>query len=338
MICKKCGTENVDTNKYCSSCGELLIKDIVSDSGMIDKNGDVKQSTKKYKKGDVESTKEYQRGKAQTFKRRHSNPKTEYSDLGGQDQPRTGVPRRYAAPKRALNSQKDSAAYDYNDNFDNNKYEKTGKVERQQYEYAQAMRRRRNAANIPYLIVTYFTALVSLLNFALPFLEWVRFQFSVDMVGVKIDTKLSIVQTIDKLFKINNVNDMLGDSINNILSWDVVPDFLGKNYDKLNSALAFSKLAALIIFSFMAIGLILYIVFFLLAVFQRRSATGVGIASAVVMLLSCGAFVFAATYINSQTNGMISLENAAYQALVLQVVIIILVSVMSVLRALSRRR
>ncbi|MEE0843444.1 MAG: hypothetical protein U0L75_03855, partial [Ruminococcus sp.] len=191
---------------------------------------------------------------------------------------------------------------------------------------------------IPYLIVTYFTALVSLLNFALPFLEWVRFQFSVDMVGVKIDTKLSIVQTIDKLFKINNVNDMLGDSINNILSWDVVPDFLGKNYDKLNSVLAFSKLAALIIFSFMAIGLILYIVFFLLAVFQRRSATGVGIASAVVMLLSCGAFVFAATYINSQTNGMISLENAAYQALVLQVVIIILVSVMSVLRALSRRR
>ncbi len=292
MICKKCGTENVDTNKYCSSCGESLIKDIVSDSGMIDKNGDVKQSTKKYKKGDVESTKEYQRGKAQTFKRRHSNPKTEYSDLGGQAQPRTGVPRRYAAPQRALNSQKDSAAYDYNDNFDNNKYEKTGKVERQQYEYAQAMRRRRNAANIPYLIVTYFTALVSLLNFALPFLEWVRFQFSVDMVGVKIDTKLSIVQTIDKLFKINN----------------------------------------------MAIGLILYIVFFLLAVFQRRSATGVGIASAVVMLLSCGAFVFAATYINSQTNGMISLENAAYQALVLQVVIIILVSVMSVLRALSRRR
>ena len=225
MICKKCGTENVDTNKYCSSCGESLIKDIVSDSGMVDKNGDVKQSTKKYKKGDVESTKEYQRGKAQTFKRRHSNPKTEYSDLGGQDQPRTGVPRRYAAPKRALNSQKDSAAYDYNDNFDNNKYEKTGKVERQQYEYAQAMRRRRNAANIPYLIVTYFTALVSLLNFALPFLEWVRFQFSVDMVGVKIDTKLSIVQTIDKLFKINNVNDMLGDSINNILSWDVVPDY-----------------------------------------------------------------------------------------------------------------
>ena len=124
MICKKCGTENVDTNKYCSSCGESLIKDIVSDSGMVDKNGDVKQSTKKYKKGDVESTKEYQRGKAQTFKRRHSNPKTEYSDLGGQDQPRTGVPRRYAAPKRALNSQKDSAAYDYNDNFDNNKYEK----------------------------------------------------------------------------------------------------------------------------------------------------------------------------------------------------------------------
>lgn len=332
MICPKCGTENTESNKYCRACGEFMIEDIVSDSGNYDEDGAAVESTKEYTKRSVESTKTFRPKKGQFVKRRH---RTEQINS---EQPKTGIPRSYSPPRRAMNTYGESAAYDYNDHFDNNKYEKTGSVERQQYDYMQSVRRRKSVTNVPYLVVTYFTALISLLNFGLPFLDWIRFQYSVDMVGFKVDEKLNIIEIIQKLFAINDANEVFGDSVNNIMSWDVVPDFLGKGYDTLNAAFAFAKIAALIVFAFMAIALVLYLIFFLLAVFQRRSATGFGISAAIIMLLSCGGFVFSLMYISSQTDGIITLESAPYQALTLQVVMVILVSVMSVLRALSRRR
>ena len=332
MNCPRCGTENTESNKYCKACGELIFEDIVSDSGNYDEDGAQSETTREYVSRSAAATRAFRPVKDRFVKRKR---RTEQINSA---QPRTAIPRSYSAPQRAMNTHGESAAYDYNDNFDNNKYEKTGRAERQQYDYMQSARRRKSAANVPYLVITYFTAIFSLLNFGLPFLDWIRFRYSIDMVGFKVDEKFNIIEIIQKLFTINDAREVFGDSLNNIMSWDIVPDFLGKGYETLNAAFAFAKIAALIVFVFMAVSLVLYLIFFLLAVFQRKSATGFGISAAIIMLLSCGGFVFSLMYISSQTDGAISLESAPYQALTLQVVMVILVSVMSVLRALSRRR
>lgn len=354
MFCERCGTANTDGNKYCSNCGEPLIEDIVSDSRFENNPGEAAaESTRRYTKRRLEATREFRPKKGQSIRRRHPAERTESSGFARKQaplpdveqrqapprnverQPRANIRRDYSSPSRALNTQRENAIYDYNDHFENNKYEKT---QREPVYEVRDPRRRRSAANVPYIIVTYFTALVSLLNFAMPFLEWVRFQFRVDVVGVNIDAKLSPFEIADRLFKISDTKDLFGDSINNFLSWDVVPDFLGNTYSKLNAALAFAKIAVLIVFSVAVIGLVLYLVFFLLALFRRKSATGFGIAAAVTMLLAGGGFIFSIMYISAQTNGAITLESAPYQLVALSVVMIILISIMSVLRSIARRR
>lgn len=341
MICKKCGTDNTDGNKYCSCCGEPLIEDIVSDSHMEQSASETKDdfvpegvtpapvSTKRYHTRRVASTKEFHKKGAQPVKFRRTVPRPM------EEQPKTDKRRDYRAPQRAVNTRGESAIYDYNDNFEGNKYEKT---QREPYYEMQDQRRRKSAAFIPYLVVTYVTALVSLLNFAAPFLEWIRFQFNVDMINVHIDALLTPYDIIDNVLKVNDVRDLFGDTINNFLSWDVMPDFLGSTYDKLNAGVMFAKIASIAVFAVMAVSLLLYVFFFFLAVFQRRSATGFGIAAAIMMLLSTGGFIFAVTYVVSQTDASISLTNAPYQMIVLSVVMVILISIMSVLRAFSRRR
>lgn len=338
MKCTKCGAENNESNRYCRVCGQPLIVDIMSDS-----RG---EPTKKYKKRKAEPTKKFTPDRGEGYKRRHTipeeferhDPKTEPENYDyEQPQPKTSIPRGYNSPERVINTYSGENVYDYNDNFDNNKYEKTDRVERQNYNYINNERRRKSAANVPYLIVTYLTAVISLLNFALPFLEWVRFTLNINIVGINYDEKLSVFQIVNNLFRVNDANELFGDTINDILSWDIVPDFLRNSVNSLNATFAFAKLAALIIFSFMALSLLLYVVFFVLAVFRRRSATGVGITAAIIMILSSGAYIFVMQYISAQTEGVFTIETAPYLAITLSVVMLILISVMSVLRAVARR-
>lgn len=342
MICKKCGTDNTDDNKYCRSCGEPLIEDIVSDSHIDPEHPETKEdfvpegtiaapeNTKRYQTRRAASTREFKKAPPRPPERRRRAPAPPV-----EEQPKTDKRRDYRAPQRAVNTRGESAIYDYNDNFEGNKYEKT---QREPYYELQDQRRRKSAAFIPYLVVTYMTALVSLINFASPFMEWLRFQFDVDMINVHIDSSLTPYQILDKVLKINDVRDLFGDKISNFLNWDIMPDFLGSTYDKLNSALVIAKIGSLIVFSVMAISLLMYVVFFILAVFQRRSATGFGIAAALMMLLSSGGFIFAVTYIVSQTDASLTLLNAPYQMILLSVVMVILISIMSVLRAFARKR
>ncbi|HCA05207.1 MAG TPA: hypothetical protein DEO32_04850 [Ruminococcaceae bacterium] len=332
MICPNCGTDNAAENRYCSHCGDALTLDLASNSRRpAGDNPEYTRVFNRYPENKSGSTHRYESGNVQNAKRYY------VPDNYDEEQPRTDAPRNNAPFERELDIERDARAYDYNDNFDNNRYEKTSREDYRQYEYAAMQTRKKHAANVPYLIVAYFTALVSLLNFVLPFLNWARFSFRLDVASVYLNEKLSVVTIINKLFKINNISDVFGDSIKNIMSWDVVPNFIGKSYDSLNAALAFSKLAALIIFGFMGLALLLYVIFFVLAVFRRKSATGFGISAAIIMLLTSGGFIFALQYISAQTGGMLTLENGAYLSITLSVVMIVLISVMSILRSFSGR-
>lgn len=341
MLCEKCGADNDSNHNYCRVCGEPLMEDIVSDSHYEQTQGERPAKTKRYRGYSLDATKRYHKKSEARVRRRHPLTDDEVTesmvDISQEEarapQPRTTMHRSYAAPRRAV-AYDHQAIDDYDDHFENNKYEKT----QREPSYPRQKRRPRSVLSIPYIVVTYFTALVSLLNFVMPFLDWVHFRFSVPMLNVNIDEKLNPFMIIQKLFTIDDVNTLLKGAVQDYSNWDVFPDFIGTKTEALNSALFFAKIASALIFSVFAIGLLLYVVFFVLALFQRKSATGFGIAGAVCMLLSGGGFVLGMTYIAKQTEGLVSILNAPFQLIALSVVLIVLMAVMAILRALSHRR
>ena len=340
MICGKCGADNDGSYKYCRVCGEPLMEDIVSDSHYEQPPGAEPGTTKRYRGYSLETTKRYHRKNGQSFERLRREPdETDepLTDISREEarapQPRTSQHRSYASPIQAVERDRRAAVCDYNDHFENNKYEKTQHIPT----YTQP-RARRGALGIPYLVVTYFTAFVSLLNFVMPFLDWVHFRFSVPMLGITLDEKYTPFRIVEELFGISDVSSQLNDAVQSFSGWDIFPDFIGADAESLNAALFFAKIVSTVIFSVFAIGLILYFVFFVLALLQRKSATGFGITAAVFMLLSGGGFVLGASYLSSQTGGMISVLNAPYQLIALSVVLIALIAVMAILRVLSHRR
>ena len=213
---------------------------------------------------------------------------------------------------------------DYNDHFENNSYDKN------EYSGAQ-FRPRTHSHGTSYTVVCCLSAFIAVLNFVLPFLDWISVHFYTETF------RLNCVELIEKLFWADDFNGWLNSVFGEIMSWDILPDSLSENLNTFSITFAVVKIAVLVIFALMLISLVLYFVFIILALCRAKSASGFGITASILMLLSSLAFIFGTMVLSSMSYHLFALETMPYAAAALSIILLVLSTVMSVLKRLQRR-
>ena len=371
-ICQECGKQNPDINQFCGFCGALLSaengfdtdeneKTVYVDTGSSDDEIDsdfiedifssvpknrVEFADERTAYADEETMGGFDRGEPSGY---HSPIPGVYDDApvtrAYQRPVRTAWERRvpvnrYEEPQaRQIDISSSPDALNYDDNFDNGRQEDYRQppqrsAVRQKTLHPEARHPRRN---IPYIIVAYFTALVSVLNFIIPFWDWLSVTVRVDWLSFVFEKHFNVMQLIDRAVNISEVGDLFGGAMAQLSQYGISTDMIGISPEQLSFILTTAKIITLSVFIVMGLALIFYVIFFVMAMFQSRAASGLGITASMLMLLGSGAFVFMVRFISDNTNGIVSLEPAAYQMTALSGVILLLCIFMSVLKLFFRK-
>lgn len=192
--------------------------------------------------------------------------------------------------------------------------------------------RPRKKGNTPYVAVSAFTAVLSLLQFALPFLKWFSYRYSA--------FGQSFSQEDLSLFDI--VRHFAGGD--NVISFftGFQTDLGLSNYlpDSITDKFAYGRVIAFVIAGVFAVGLFLYLLFVIFALCRLPAAPGMGVSASIVTILASGGFLFAvgrlqsliAQYdVLSLNIAQFSVTPAAYISIGLSVLIILLCITFSIL-------
>ncbi len=207
---------------------------------------------------------------------------------------------------------------------------------------APAALRPQRASKLPHLIVSLFTALLAALQFFLPTADWVTYNYRV--VGHDLGHgSMHLYELCKKFFMDKSVVTFLT-GLND--------DFMGINKfipSSVDTKFGQGRIAALALAAVLALSLLLYFVFIVLAVFRRRAAVIVGMVAGLLNIAGCFSVLVAVDMLNSgvdKINRFISEKwiniqfnvcSAPILSIALSAVIIVFCGVMAALRSRENR-
>lgn len=205
-------------------------------------------------------------------------------------------------------------------------------------EYSPEPPRPRKRSNTPYIMVSLFTVALSLLHFALPFLNWLSYRYSAFGQSFSQDD-LSLLDIVKSFADSDNIISFFTGFESD---WGV------SNYlpDNITDKFAYGRVIAFVIAGVFAVGLLLYLLFILLALFRARAAAGMGISASLVTILASAGFLFAVDKVNSLIEkydvfswniAEFKLTPAPYLSIGLSVLIIVLCITFSILDRRKKR-
>lgn len=197
----------------------------------------------------------------------------------------------------------------------------------------------RRKSRAPYLVVSFLTAAVSLLCFALPFQLWVSFDYQ--LLGESLSNgRLTLVELARRFYENNNIVSLVTGSDNEFLN-AILPGSVQASY-------AQARLAALGLALVFLLALVLYVIFILMVLLRLRgAAAALGITASLLYGGASVGVMFAVRRLNeivieydSVSWNLIQykLLNAPTYALATAVLIFILCIVFAALGAGTKRK
>lgn len=196
----------------------------------------------------------------------------------------------------------------------------------------------RRKSRVPYLVVSFLTALLSLLCFALPFQAWVSFDYQ--LLGESLSNgRLSLVELARRFYENNSIVSLVTGSDNEFLN-AILPDSVQNAYTQ-------GRLFALGLALVFLLALVLFVLFILMVLLRLRgAAASLGITAALLYGGACVGLMFAVRRLNeivirydnvSWNLIQYKLLNAPYYALATAALILVLCIVFAALGAGTKR-
>ncbi len=257
MICKNCGAQNPAGAFHCRLCGKPLPVESAPE------NYDPPQTENHYeydfepKYEDIEASR-----RDETPREKASSPDEYFiSDLYGETEP------YYAKPKSKSHKKKREETSEYFPEYYPNQpqtgeYRDRGGYDPYHYtESAPAVKRK---SRIPFILVSFLTALLSIYCFILPFQQWVSYHYEV--LGYEVsDGKLTLIELAKRFYENDSVVPLVTGKQDNFGVESLVPE-------KVNDQYTQARLLVLVLGCMFLFALLLYVIFILTVLFRSRGA------------------------------------------------------------------
>lgn len=197
----------------------------------------------------------------------------------------------------------------------------------------------RRKSRVPYLVVSFLTALVSVLCFLLPFQEWVSFDYQ--LLGESLSNgRLSLMELARRFYENKSIVSLITGSDNEYLD-AILPGSVQGAYTQ-------ARLTALVLAAVFVLALVLFVLFILMVLLRLRgAAASLGITASLLYGGASVGVMFAVRRLNEiviQYDDVswnlieYKLLNAPYYALATAILIFILCIVFAALGAGTKRK
>lgn len=152
------------------------------------------------------------------------------------------------------------------------------------YDSARVIERPRKKSNAPYIVTSLLSALMAAFLFALPFAKWLSYQYAAFGKNL-FQGEFTLVDLVRRFMEKDSLITFMSGMGTDLGLSDMLPDAVSDKY-------LLGRIGAFVVAGIFALGLLLFFIFILLAVFRVRAAAGMGISAALVTILANAGFLF----------------------------------------------